>query len=314
MSEVRWNSMLGEWVIVTPDRASRPFQDEERKCPFCPNQEETKGDWKVLTLDNRFAALQPDSGPIFLEPPLVIGATAHGYCKVIIESRNHDEQIEDMNPSQLKKVYQEFLKTFMDLDSKNGIEYVSQFENRGKAIGVSLNHPHAQVYAMPFVPPRIEREMEQFKRYKMENGVCLVCDTIENEFKARARVIRESDNFVSIVPYGARLPYEVHVYPKKHVPSIVEMEENLEELGMMLADIAKRYKRVFADIAYTMVFHTRPSKQTDGLWHFHVEFYPPWRDRTRLKYLAGVEAGTWTYTNDSSPEQKAKELREALSS
>ncbi|MDF1540347.1 MAG: galactose-1-phosphate uridylyltransferase [Candidatus Thorarchaeota archaeon] len=313
MSEIRWNSMLGEWVIVTPDRASRPFQDEERKCPFCPDQEETEGEWKVLTLDNRFAALQPDSGLIYLDPPLVIGAPAHGYCKVIIESRNHDEQIEDMNANQLKNVYQEFLRNFVELDSKKGIEYVFQFENRGKAIGVSLDHPHAQVYAMPFVPPRIQREMVQFRKYKQENGECLVCETIENEFKSHARIIKESDNFVSIVPYGARLPYEVHVYPKKHVPSIVELEEDLEEFGIILSDVVKRYKKVFDEIAYTMVFHTRPSKLKDDLWHFHVEFYPPWRDRSRLKYLAGVESGTWTYTNDSSPEAKAKELREALS-
>ena len=305
--------MLGEWVIVTPNRASRPFQDEELRCPFCPDQEETKGEWDVLTLDNRFAALQPDSGPIYLEAPLVIGAPAHGYCKVIIESRNHTEQIEDMSPDQLKNVYLEFLRIFVELDSKKGVEYVFQFENRGKVIGVSLDHPHAQVYAMPFIPPRIQREMEQFKTYKQENDECLICETIENEFKSRVRVINESDNFVSIVPYGARLPYEVHVYPKKHVPSIVELEADLEELGMMLSDVAKRYKRVFDETAYTMVFHTKPSKQKDDLWHFHVEFYPPWRDRSRLKYLDGVESGTGTYTNDSSPEEKAKELREALS-
>ncbi|MHA2426242.1 MAG: galactose-1-phosphate uridylyltransferase [Candidatus Thorarchaeota archaeon] len=312
MSEIRWNSMLGEWVIVTPDRADRPFQDREIQCPFCPDQEETKGEWNVLTLDNRFAALQPDIVPPNIESSLVIGAPAHGYCKVIVESRKHNEQIEDMDTSQLKNVYTEFLRVFTELEKQQGIEYVFQFENRGKSIGVSLNHPHAQVYALPFVPPRIQREIEQFKKNREENGECLVCEAIEHEAKSGERMISESENFVSLIPYGARLPYEVHVYPKQHVANLEGIESILEEFGLMLSDIAKRYAAVFDENAYVMAFHTSPKKLDKSLWHFHVEFYPPWRDKSRIKYRAGVELGAWVYTNDSSPEEKAKELREAL--
>ncbi|MFW9848867.1 MAG: galactose-1-phosphate uridylyltransferase, partial [Candidatus Thorarchaeota archaeon] len=217
MSEIRWNSMLGEWVIVAPDRGHRPFQDKDRQCPFCPNQEETQGNWEVLTLDNRFAALQPDTILTDIESSLVIGAPAHGYCKVIVESRKHDEQIENMERTQLRKVYTEFLRVYNELDQKAGIQYVLQFENRGRSIGVSLNHPHAQVYALPFIPPRIQRELEQFKKYKQEQGECLICDAIKNEKKSQERIINESENFISLIPYAARLPYEVHVYPKEHV-------------------------------------------------------------------------------------------------
>lgn len=312
LNELRWNALLGEWVIVTPMRASRPFQEKDIQCPFCPDQEETKGDWTVLTLDNRFAPLQPDSAPMFFDSQLVIGAPAHGYCKVIIESRDHNQQIEHMGSKQLKYVFLEFIRVFNELSSENGVKYVLQFENRGKSIGVSMNHPHAQVYALPFVPPRIERELTQFKKYKEEYGKCLICDAVDKECKVQERVINESDNFVTLIPYGARLPYEVHLYPKNHVASIAKLEDVIEEFGLMVSDIVKRYAAVFEENAYVMVFHAPPSNQEDVLWHFHVEFYPPWRDRTRLKYLAGVETGAWIYTNDSSPEEKARELREAL--
>ncbi len=112
--------MLGEWVIVTPNRATRPFQDEKRPCPFCPGQPETKGDWEVLTLKNRYAALQPDDHPVRLDSELVIGTSAHGYCKVIIESREHDRQIEMMDRAQLEKVFREYIRVFNDLEAKEG--------------------------------------------------------------------------------------------------------------------------------------------------------------------------------------------------
>ncbi len=312
MAELRWNSMLGEWVIVTPKRASRPFQEKDHACPFCPGQEETKGNWQVLTLDNKYASLQPDAYPVMIDSKLVVGTSAHGYCKLIIESPNHDTQLESMDRQQLTRVFNEYLKVYRDLKCKEGIEYVFEFENRGKSIGVSLDHPHAQVYALPFIPPRIQREAAQFKQYNEEMGICLVCDTIENELKTAERVIHETEHFISLIPYGARLPYEVHIYPKDHVQDLSGIEDKLEEFGGIIADTIKRFAATFNETAYAMVFHASPVKGKHDYWHFHVEFYPPWRDRSRLKYLAGVESGTWTYTNDSSPEEKAKELREAL--
>jgi UDPglucose--hexose-1-phosphate uridylyltransferase len=304
--------MLGEWVICTPDRARRPFQEQDHECPFCPGGEETLGDWDVLTIDNKFAALRPSDIPLDLDSDIIIGAPAHGYCKLIIESRQHDEQIEDMSIDHLQKVFIEYARVFKELDQKQGIEYVYQFENRGKSIGVSLNHPHAQVYALPFVPPRIQKEAQQFVSYRERFGDCLICENIENEFKSRERVVHESDNFVTLVPYGARLPYEVHVYPKQHVGTLEELLGDISEFSQVIQDVIKRYAVVFEEIAYVMAFHARPSGSKYQDWHFHVEFYPPWRDSKRLKFLAGVETGIWTFTNDSSPEEKAKELREAL--
>lgn len=312
MSRLRWNPLLAEWVITTPKRADRPFQAEERACPFCPGQKETAGAWKVLTLDNKFSALNPTVGPVPLEGGLVMDAPAYGTCKVIILSPNHDEQIERMDDGQLLLVFREYLEVFEDLDKMRGISYVMQFENRGKSIGVSLNHPHAQVYALPFIPPRIQREIEQSKKKWDTENSCLICEIIQNELEQGTRILRENDKFVSCVPFFARLPYEVHVYPKEHVTSLSELEDELLGLGMMVRDVVTRYSTVFDETAYVMSFHTRPSIGEYPFWHFHVEFYPPWRDKSRRKYLAGIELGAGTYTNDSLPEERAQELREAL--
>ncbi|MFW9803914.1 MAG: galactose-1-phosphate uridylyltransferase, partial [Candidatus Thorarchaeota archaeon] len=309
----RWNPFLGEWVIVTPKRATRPFQEKDQVCPFCPGGSETQGDWQVLTLDNLYPSLRPDSGPISIDENVVMDAPAYGYCRIILLSRNHREQIEEMDDEQLELVFREYLEVFKELSNEKGIEYVVQFENRGRAIGVSLDHPHAQVYALPFVPPRLVKELEQSKHFWDREDTCLVCMMLENELKSlESRVINETDNFVSLVPFSARLPYEVHLYPRKHVSSLDELENNLLEFGQAIQDIVRRYSKVFEELAYVMVFHPRPTFGNHQHWHFHVEFYPPWRDRTRLKYLAGIELGAGTYTNDSIPEEIAEELREAL--
>lgn len=312
MSELRWNSMLGEWVIVTPKRAARPFQEKNRECPFCPGKRETTGQWEVRTLENRFPALSPDGGPVGLQRGLVIGAPAFGFCKIIVLSRDHDRQMEKMDDKQLSAVFSEYLRVFNELDPQKGIEYVMEFENRGKAIGVSLDHPHAQVYALPFVPPRIEREIDQFRQLWEDDGSCLACETLRGEIRYGKRILKETKNFVAFVPFAARLPYEVHIYPKAHVASLSEFEADLTELGQVVRDVVQRYSKVFNEVAYVMAFHTRPSRGDHPYWHFHIELYPPWRDRSHIKYLAGIETGAGTYTNDSTPEEKASELRNAL--
>jgi len=304
--------MLGEWVIITPKRADRPFQKKAQTCPLCPGQSETEGKWDVLTLDNKYAALQPEKQPVDINHELVLGAPAHGYCKVIIHSRNHNEQFESMKDSQVTKVMREYLRVTEQLQKHEGVEYVMLFENRGKSIGVSLNHPHSQVYALPFVPPRIKRELTQFKTHRRQYGNCLLCETIENELKSKERIIREEDTFISLIPYGARLPYEVHIYPRNHVSNLSKLEDSLPQLGVMIRDVTRRYSDVFDETAYVMVFHNNPPNSKEEDWHFHVEFYPPWRDNSRRKYIAGIEQGGWTYTNDSSPEEMAKQLRKAL--
>jgi UDPglucose--hexose-1-phosphate uridylyltransferase len=313
MSTLRWNPLLGEWVIITRRRADRPFQEPEGECPFCHENQETKGEWDVLTVNNKYPALDSTVGAIPLDEKIVMEAPAHGHCKIIILSPNHGDKIEFMGNNQLEKVLQEYLRIFKELDGEIGIEYIMEFENRGKSIGVSLDHPHAQVYALPFIPPRIKQELLQFKNTWEIDEECLACQIIENELKSlENRVIHETENFVTFVPFFARLPYEVHIYPRDHVPSLIELEDRLLELGQVIRDIVKRYAKIFDELAYTMAFHTRPSVGEFPYWHFHIELYPPWRSKSQLKYMGGIETSAGVYRNDSCPEDIALKLREAI--
>ncbi|MHA1637937.1 MAG: galactose-1-phosphate uridylyltransferase [Candidatus Thorarchaeota archaeon] len=312
MSEIRWNSMLGEWIIIAPKRGDRHYQENDDSCPLCPGHEETEGDWSVLTLDSKFPALNPEEGHSDLSDEIVIGVPGYGFCKLIVQSSNHNEQIEDMDESHLTKVLTEYISVFKELSSKKGIEYVMIFENRGKVQGVSQEHSHAQAYGLPFIPPKMRKEISQVKKYYSVYETCLICESIENEFKTRERVVKESENYVSIVPYGARLPYETHIYPKKHVPSLIELESSLPELGMMIKDTVTRFSKIFEETVYVMALHSSPVKGKHDYWHFHIEFYPPWGDTAHGRQLAGIETGAGVFTNDSLPEDKAKELREAL--
>jgi UDPglucose--hexose-1-phosphate uridylyltransferase len=312
MSALRWNPLLGEWVIVAPKRFEKTIQKLDTQCPFCTENPDIDGKWDVLTLNNKYSVLDSTVGAVPLDERIVMEAPAHGYCKTIVLSPNHEEQIENMNNTQLEKIFHEYLSVFKALDAENGIEYVMEFENRGKPIGVNIDHPHAQVYALPFIPPRIKQELLQFKNtWEMENE-CLACQLIDNELKSlESRIIHQTENFVSFVPFFARLPYEVHIYPREHVPSLVELEDRLLELGQVVQDVIKRYSKVFNEIAYIMAFHARPSVGEYPYWHFHIELYPPWRNRSELKYLGGIEIGAGVYTNESCPEDIALELREA---
>ncbi len=312
MGRLRWNQMLGEWVIITPDRADRPFQEKDHKCPFCVEQMPEWGDKGVITIENKYPSLNESVGMVPLDTDIVLEAPAYGACRVLLYTKDHNKQFEDLSAEQAELVLGEYLSVFEELENMRGIAYVFQFENRGRSIGTSLDHPHAQVYALPFVPPRIQREQIQLIRSQREEGECLICRMLKNELKSRMRIVRDSDNFVTLLPFAARLPYEVHIYPKTHASSLSELKEHLRELAMMIQDLVRRYKSVFDDVAYSMVFHTRPTIGSHDYWHFHIEFYPPWRDRSRLKYLASVENGAWTYTNESSPEEKARELRDAI--
>jgi UDPglucose--hexose-1-phosphate uridylyltransferase len=292
--------MLGEWIIVTP---RSPVQGASAQCPFCQRNKELSGDLQVLTVQDEFPALDPQVGVMPLIENYVIEAPAYGFCKTIILSPRHDEQIEVMSDNHLEKVFREYLRVFQELDKEKGVEYIYEFENRRK-----LNHPHAQVYALPFVPPRIKQELTQFRKMWEEEEQCLVCQILKNELKTpTSRIILETDHFVSLVPHFARGPYEVHIYPREHVGSLVELDDKLLELGKLFQNVVQRYSKIFDEPEYVMAFHTRPSKGKHPYWHFHIEL-----QALRKKCSEGVETGIAVFTNDSCPEDNAKELREMI--
>jgi UDPglucose--hexose-1-phosphate uridylyltransferase len=202
---------------------------------------------------------------------------------------------------------------FRELSEHEFIKYVFIFENKGEAIGVTLNHPHGQIYGFPYIPPKIERELEQSRTHQEKTGRCLICDILIDERKDGRRVVCENDSFTAIVPFFAKYPYEVHIYSRRHLQALTDLSAGEQhELAAILKTVLVKYDNLFDySFPYMMVFHQRPTDGANyGYYHFHIEFYPPMRTATKLKYLAGCESGAGSFINDTLAEEKAEELRQ----
>jgi UDPglucose--hexose-1-phosphate uridylyltransferase len=201
---------------------------------------------------------------------------------------------------------------FRELSAHEFVEYVFIFENKGEAIGVTLHHPHGQIYAYPFIPPRVARELEQSRAHKEATGRCLLCDIVADERTDGRRVVAENDSFAAYIPFFARYPYEVHIASTRHLQALTDMSDaEGRDLAAILKSVIAAYDKLFdLSFPYMMVLHQRPSDGNDyDYYHFHIEFYPPLRTATKLKYLAGSESGAGMFINDTLAEEKAAELR-----
>lgn len=319
MSELRWNPLLGEWVATATHRQSRTFLPPTDFCPLCPTKpggfptEVPESSYDVAVFENRFPSLK--SQP---EAPAVEGTELYpvrpgeGVCEVVLYSPRHDSTLAAEPVEQIDKLIQVWTDRLRELGALEFVKYVFEFENKGEAIGVTLHHPHGQIYAYPFVPPRVLRELEQSKAHADQTGRCLMCDILGEERRDGRRVVVENESFAAYVPFFARYPYEIHIASKRHLQALTDMtREEQKRLAGMLKQVLVAYDKLFdLSFPYMMVLHQRP---TDGAnydhYHFHVEFYPPLRTATKLKYLAGSETGAGMFINDTLAEEKAAELR-----
>lgn len=311
-NELRWNPLLGCWVVVSSRRAARPWR-EIGKCPFCPGAEETGYGWDVLVLDNKYPALRRDARASRGSRGIYRVEEAYGAAKVVVETPEHEGDLDTIPFENLVKYIGELSRVTEEECRDPRVEYVLPFRNKGEVIGVSLTHPHSQVYVLPFVPPRVRREYEMVERHRAEHGGCLFCEILRLERDEGARLLYENDGFTAFLPFFAMWPYEVHVYPRAHVETLADLDARGREL---LADairvVVASYNNLFGfSLPYMMVFHQRPCRGYEG-FHFHVEFYPVHRSADKLKYPAGIEWGGWVFTYDALPEEKAGELREAV--
>jgi len=315
INEIRWNPLLREWIIVSSRREKRPWRPKGY-CPFCPGTEETGTNWDVLVLDNRFPALTQNARVSRKSKGIYRVKPGYGYCKVLVETPQHKGDLCDLSISQLVKVLDKFAEEYETLGRDPRVKCVMEFRNKGEAIGVSLPHPHSQIYALPFIPTRIKRELRSAKLFKKRKGICLFCQILKNEIEEKRRVVYENNSFVAFVPFFAMWPLEVHIYPKRHMQTISQLNQSEKiDLAKCLKVVTYAYNKVFEqDMPYIMVFHQSPTDGKDyNFYHFHVEFYPILRDKGKLKYAAGIEWGAGTFTYDGLPENNATKLRQVIS-
>lgn len=204
---------------------------------------------------------------------------------------------------------------FIELSKLEFVKYVFIFENKGEAIGVTLLHPHGQIYAYPFVPPRIERELEESEKHYVEIKRCLLCDILAEEKNDGRRIVAENKSFAAYIPFFARYPFELHIISKRHLLDLTEFSKMEQiDLAEILKQVLASFDKLF-DISfpYMMVLHQKPADgENYDFYHFHIEFYPPLRTATKLKYLAGSETGAGMFINDTLAEEKAAELRKLI--
>jgi UDPglucose--hexose-1-phosphate uridylyltransferase len=237
---------------------------------------------------------------------------AQGIARVLCYSPRHDLSLAQLKICEIEELLSAWRREYVDLGKRAEIDHVLIFENKGEAVGVSNPHPHCQIYGTNFVFKVIETEAQASSEFFAETGTPLFAEIIAAEQRAGTRIISENETAIAFLPYFARYAYEVFVAPKTTHPSIASLsEQEMNDLAQVLKDTVVRFDNLWQmPFPYVMPLHQAP---TDGgdyrSFHFHIEFHPPLRRPNLLKYLAGPEIGGGNFLSDTSPEEKAAELR-----
>ena len=295
MSEQRFNELRGEQVVYAVARQDRTFLPDAEHCPLCPTRpgaprtEIPFEAYEIAVFDNLFPTFQAPGGA----------------AEVVVYTDEHDGSFAGLQPQRARDLMWVWRQRYEELGAREDVAYVLIFENRGVEVGTTLHHPHGQIYAFPFLPPVPAAELAADARL----GGCALCALLERELESGERVVYSSQEVVAYVPYAARWPYETHVVMRAHRPSLLECEEReLDALAGALQAVTRGFDRLFErPFPYVMVLHQAPC---DGrrAGHLHVEFYPPLRSATKLKYPAGAEQGAGTFIMDVLPEASAAAL------
>lgn len=330
--EERWHPLREEWVIVAAHRQSRPWNGEVieynsmelpdyvEDCYLCPGNPRVSGKTNdkyksTFVFDNDHPCVSLDA-PENLSAPAGIyrNRPADGIARVVCYSPKHNVTLSELSVDQIAELLTVWQEQYRELGAHKNINHILFFENKGEVVGVSNPHPHCQIYATNFVFKTIENEARISQRHLIDTGRTLFQDIIYAERKDDRRIICQNDSAIAFIPYFARYAYEAYLAPLKTYPSLAAMTEN-DVLGFaeVMKSLLVKYDNLWnKPFPYVMALHQAPTDggNYDG-FHFHIEFHPPLRQPHLLKYLAGPEIGGGNFLSDTSPEEKAAELRAA---
>ncbi|MEE1938497.1 galactose-1-phosphate uridylyltransferase [Streptomyces sp. TRM 70361] len=331
-SEIRHDPLLDEWVAVTAHRQSRTYHPPQDECPLCPSRngrltEIPADDYEVAVFENRFPSLTGPPGPGQAADPggLLVRAPGAGRCEVVCFTADHEASFADLDEERAALVLAAWTDRTAELSALPGVRQVYCFENRGREIGVTLGHPHGQIYAYPFTTPRTERMLRSAAAHRERTGGNLFDDTLAAERSDGRRTVLETAHWTAFVPHAARWPYEVHLYPGRRVPDLTELDDAARaEFPGVYLELLRRFDRIFGPdeppTPYISGWHqapTAPQGRPDwsGRADFalHLELFTVRRTSGKLKYLAGSESGMGVFVNDVPPERAAERLREVAS-
>ena len=316
MAELRYNPLTKDWVMIASHRQNRPQMPKDW-CPFCPGSGKVPDNFTVYKYDNDFPALsQNPPVPDDVETSLYKTKEAYGKCEVILYSPEHTKTLPELSVDHIGELVDLWAERFSDMSKDEKIKYVFIFENRGEVVGVTMPHPHGQIYGYSYIPKKLELELSSSKEHFEETGKCLIRDMLDNEIKFQKRIIMENDDFITFLPFYSEYPYGVYIAAKRHYGTLLDMtDKEKKSLSEILKATVGTLDSLFDyPFPYMMCMHQSPvnSEDTSDYFHFHIEFFPPMRSKEKQKFNASSETGAWAHCNPTAPEEKAEELREAF--
>jgi len=331
MPEIRQNFASGEWVVVAPERAMRPgdFARPERRtvtsrpeyvatCAFCPgNESQTPpqvlqlprhGPWQVRVVPNKYPALHNNSPRQVNSDDVNLSLAGVGYHEVVVESRQHNLSPALQTAEQVTRTLTALQMRGRTMAQDRRIRQVVYVKNHGPAAGTSREHPHAQIIALPLLPPRTQAHNETAQRYFEEKGACPFCAMWQAELTAGERLVAESAHLVAFVPYAAPAAYHTWIVPKRHVASFCDaLPAEVDDLGELLRDLLRRLYVGLDNPDFNYVIQSAPVDGSHSPFlHWYLAITP------RLVPWGGFELGTGMFINTALPEENARFLREVV--
>lgn len=319
MSELRWNPLLGTWVMSSPNRQNRPHLPKDW-CPFCPSSGLVPEGFTVFAYPNDFPVLSSVNTQVEpVQSDLYLNAPAYGHCEVLLYSPDHNATLHSLPQDHVEELLRLWMKRYVALSADKGNKFIYIFENRGEEVGVTIHHPHGQLYAYSWIPSKIKTELDQCKAYFQQNGRNLLDDILNEELRYEKRVILQNDSFAAYIPYFTDYPYGVFISTKRARTSLTTFDaQDISDLASMLRKLTAAFDALFdRPFPFMMCLHQLPVNSpeyadADSYYRFHIEFYPPLRAKDKIKWYAGSEMGAGAAANPLDSDVCAEELRLAL--
>jgi len=321
---IRHDVLTGDWVAIAGHRMNRTFLPPKDLCPLCPTgrgsapSEIPDGDYDVVVFENRFPSYAPVTEPVPVVGAGFEVAAAGGRTEVVCFTSDHDASFSTLPTTRVRTVIDAWGDRTAELGARGGVDHVFCFENRGQEIGVTLHHPHGQIYAYPYIPERTAIMLARAREHHARTGRLLGADVLADELADGARIVATGTHWVAYVPFAARWPMELHLVPRRDVPDLAVLDDDeRDELATFYPELLRRLDRYHVDerghgiaMPYIAAWHQAPAKQGRDVSRLFLQLMTILRAPGKLKYLAGSESGVGGWVNDAQPEAIAARLRD----
>jgi UDPglucose--hexose-1-phosphate uridylyltransferase len=324
IGELRHDALRDDWVAIAAHRQTRTFMPPKELCPLCPTAvdadekyltEIPADSYEVVVFDNRFPSLTRPAAGFDLETPQALQASpleAAGKCEVVCFSSNHTGSFKELSPSQVRIVLEAWKDRTAELGELPYVQHVFPFENRGTEIGVTLPHPHGQIYGYSYLPAQIKNMLTAADDFFARTSKVLLDEIVAREIREEVRVVAQNAEWVAYVPYAARYPYEIHLAPKRSVMRLPDLDDSASSsFAEIYLEVLKRLDGVFdMEMPYIAAWYQAPFVENAENMRLHLQVTSIRRAPNKIKYLAGSEAAMGAFIGDVTPEQSAAELRD----